>query len=120
MLRLALILLPLLAAILFSPLHSNPAFLHSESPGQSPRILLLTAHPDDEAMFFAPTLLALSTHEPPINVYSLCLSTGDADGLGKIRVKEYEKSHDVLGIAPGRRWVLDNPYACLMIALDVI
>ena len=40
------------------------------------RICLLIAHPDDEAMFFAPTVLALT--EPPLgnHVKVLCLSSG--------------------------------------------
>jgi N-acetylglucosaminylphosphatidylinositol deacetylase len=111
MLKLALLVLPLLVAILFNPLYSNPSFSNGESSDQSPRILLLTAHPDDEVAFFAPTLLALRTQVPPVDVYSLCLSTGDADGLGEMRVKEHQKAHDVLGIDPGKTWILDNPYA---------
>lgn len=40
------------------------------------RICLLIAHPDDEAMFFAPTLLALTRPETGNHVKVLCLSTG--------------------------------------------
>lgn len=40
------------------------------------RILLLIAHPDDEAMFFAPTLLALTRPEAGNHVKILCLSSG--------------------------------------------
>lgn len=40
------------------------------------RICLLIAHPDDEAMFFAPTLLALTKPELGNHVKILCLSTG--------------------------------------------
>ena len=39
-------------------------------------ILLLIAHPDDEAMFFAPTLLALTRPELGNLVKILCLSSG--------------------------------------------
>ena len=39
-------------------------------------ILLLIAHPDDEAMFFAPTLLALTRPELGNHVKILCLSSG--------------------------------------------
>ncbi|RDX47211.1 LmbE-like protein [Lentinus brumalis] len=73
-------------------------------------VLLLTAHPDDECMFFAPTVLALSEAlHPPSTVYSLCLSVGNADGLGDVRRRELEGSLDVLGIGEGRRWVVDKP-----------
>jgi N-acetylglucosaminylphosphatidylinositol deacetylase len=40
------------------------------------RILLLIAHPDDEAMFFSPTLLALTRPELGNHVKILCLSSG--------------------------------------------
>lgn len=40
------------------------------------RILLLIAHPDDEAMFFAPTLLVLTRPEHGNHVKILCLSSG--------------------------------------------
>jgi len=40
------------------------------------RICLLIAHPDDEAMFFAPTLLNLTRPETGNHVKILCLSTG--------------------------------------------
>ena len=40
------------------------------------RICLLIAHPDDEAMFFAPTLLALTDEEAGNHVKVLCLSNG--------------------------------------------
>ncbi|MAD83902.1 MAG: hypothetical protein CL912_13145 [Deltaproteobacteria bacterium] len=40
------------------------------------RICLLIAHPDDEAMFFAPTLLALTSPDLGNHVKILCLSSG--------------------------------------------
>ncbi|KZT69976.1 LmbE-like protein [Daedalea quercina L-15889] len=79
------------------------------------RILLLTAHPDDECMFFAPTLLGLlaqstaSSESPKIpEVFSLCLSVGNADGLGNVRRDELGRSLDVLGVPSSRRWVVDR------------
>lgn len=62
------------------------------------RICLLIAHPDDEAMFFAPTVLALTRPETGNHVKILCLSTGDADGLGETRKKELVKSGLLLGL----------------------
>ncbi|KAG6888290.1 hypothetical protein C0992_008932 [Termitomyces sp. T32_za158] len=58
-------------------------------------------------MFFAPTLRALVRAETP--VYSLCLSAGNADGLGAIRKEELAHSLEVLNIPPHRRWVVDHP-----------
>lgn len=63
------------------------------------RILLLIAHPDDEAMFFSPTLLSLTRPELNNQIIILCLSSGDADGLGHIRKNELRKSALQLGIA---------------------
>jgi N-acetylglucosaminylphosphatidylinositol deacetylase len=40
------------------------------------RILLLIAHPDDEAMFFGPTLLTLTRPNLGNHVKILCLSSG--------------------------------------------
>ena len=40
------------------------------------RICLLIAHPDDEAMFFSPTVLALTTREASNHLKILCLSNG--------------------------------------------
>jgi N-acetylglucosaminylphosphatidylinositol deacetylase len=117
--------IPVFIALFFQPLESNNVFLLPDPSNDllNPRILLVTAHPDDEAFFFAPTILSLLKHghRPSTDghgkgpaflfpeVYSLCLSTGDADGLGKTRIKELERSLDILGIEPGRRWIVDSP-----------
>ena len=42
-------------------------------------ILFVTAHPDDEAMFFVPTIMNLKKF---YNIHLLCLSTGNFDGIG--------------------------------------
>ncbi|KAI1654544.1 LmbE-like protein [Daldinia decipiens] len=63
------------------------------------RICLLIAHPDDEAMFFAPTVLALTRPEHGNHLKILCLSSGNADGLGETRKKELVKSGMLLGLA---------------------
>jgi N-acetylglucosaminylphosphatidylinositol deacetylase len=74
------------------------------------RIILLIAHPDDEAMFFAPTLQALTAPHLGNHVKILCLSTGDADGLGAIRSKELIKSALMLGVRkPEDVYVMDDP-----------
>lgn len=62
------------------------------------RICLLIAHPDDEAMFFSPILLALARPELQNSIFILCLSSGDADGLGNIRKTELTKSALLLGV----------------------
>lgn len=62
------------------------------------RILLLIAHPDDEAMFFSPALTRLTAPELGNTVIILCLSSGDADGLGPTRCKELVDSALTLGV----------------------
>jgi N-acetylglucosaminylphosphatidylinositol deacetylase len=81
----------------FSSTTSSP-FTRSFPRLQNKRICLLIAHPDDEAMFFAPTVLALTKPELGNHLKILCLSTGDADGLGETRKKELQKSALQLGI----------------------
>ncbi|KAI4132631.1 MAG: hypothetical protein LQ338_000571 [Usnochroma carphineum] len=70
---------------------SNPHFTNK-------RICLLIAHPDDEAMFFSPTLLALTDPNSGNHVKILCLSNGNADGLGQVREKELMASAETLGL----------------------
>lgn len=62
------------------------------------RICLVIAHPDDEAMFFAPTLRYLSNPELGNQIVIICFSSGDADGLGHIRKKELVDSALLLGV----------------------
>ncbi|TKA29244.1 hypothetical protein B0A50_03754 [Salinomyces thailandicus] len=65
---------------------------------QGKRIVFLIAHPDDEAMFFAPVLQELNKPELGNQVLVLCLSSGNADGLGQIRKTELAKSALLLGV----------------------
>lgn len=77
---------------------------------QNKRICLLIAHSDDEAMFFAPTLLALTRPENRNRVRILCLSSGDAEGLGQVRKRELVRSGLMLGLKSREDiLVVDNP-----------
>ncbi|KXN87776.1 N-acetylglucosaminyl-phosphatidylinositol de-N-acetylase [Leucoagaricus sp. SymC.cos] len=99
------ILLSILTLLLYHPFDTGN---FTTSNGHS-RILILTAHPDDECMFFAPTILGLNVAQENLEVSSLCLSVGDADGLGVVREKEYHESYAVLGVPAERRWIVDHP-----------
>lgn len=83
------------------------------------RICLLIAHPDDEAMFFAPAVLALTRPETGNHVKILCLSTGNADGLGETRKKELVKSAMLLGLRQEDDvFVIDSPYVlCVLVCI---
>lgn len=48
--------------------------------------LLVIAHPDDETMFFGPTILNLVHNEKYLEI--LCLTNGNADNMGEKRVDE--------------------------------
>ena len=77
---------------------------------QGKRICLLIAHPDDEAMFFAPTVLSLTRPALGNHLKILCLSSGNADGLGEVRRKELVKSGLMLGLRTAEDvLVLDDP-----------
>ncbi|KAK1925444.1 putative deacetylase LmbE-like domain-containing protein [Papiliotrema laurentii] len=68
--------------------------------------LVVTAHPDDEAMFFAPTILALVRHGWQVD--GLCLSTGDQAGLGDARRQELVKSYGQLGVPAENVQIVDD------------
>lgn len=73
------------------------------------RVCLLIAHPDDEAMFFAPSVLALTRPELGNHVKILCLSSGDAAGLGETRKRELVESGLRLGLRKGEDvYVVDD------------
>lgn len=71
----------------------------NREPRNSKRILFVIAHPDDECMFFGPTILYF-TRKEDCAVYILCLSTGRNYGMGMTRRQELYKSCDELGIPP--------------------
>ena len=49
---------------------------HSLPTLRNKRICLLIAHPDDEAMFFSPTVIALTKQAAGNHIKILCLSSG--------------------------------------------
>jgi N-acetylglucosaminylphosphatidylinositol deacetylase len=90
---------PLQIALAILLLYLFTAYLTTTFPTLSgKRILLLIAHPDDEAMFFGPTLRYLTHPSLGNQIIVLCFSSGDADGLGHIRKSELQKSALQLGI----------------------
>ncbi|ORX62205.1 LmbE-like protein [Hesseltinella vesiculosa] len=81
---------------------------HHSLPIESKNTLLLIAHPDDECMFFGPTLMSIRANSPKTKIHVVCLSTGDAVGLGDQRKKELKRSCHVFGIAPGHVRTFDH------------
>jgi len=68
-------------------------------------VLLITAHPDDECMFFSPAILNLKQSS---TVHLLCLSTGNYYKQGEIRKQELVSSCGILGILPSHVTVIDH------------
>lgn len=64
------------------------------------RVLLVTSHPDDEVMFFGPTILSLIPQQD-VELFILCMSTGDYEKKGKKRKTELYKATEILGIPKG-------------------
>ncbi|XP_059207286.1 N-acetylglucosaminyl-phosphatidylinositol de-N-acetylase [Centropristis striata] len=77
-----------------------------EPNGADIRALLVTAHPDDECMFFAPTIIRLV--ELNATVHLLCLSKGNYYKQGAQRKQELLNSCAVLGIPDSRVTIVDH------------
>ena len=58
--------------------------------------LIIIAHPDDEIMFFTPTIKILKKFG--VNLRVLCLSNGNYNGLGKVRTEEFYDVSRELGL----------------------
>lgn len=59
--------------------------------------VVVTAHPDDESMFFVPLIWNLVAEGK--KVWVLCLTTGNFDGLGEVRREELcDACYRVLGV----------------------
>ncbi|XP_039632667.1 N-acetylglucosaminyl-phosphatidylinositol de-N-acetylase isoform X1 [Perca fluviatilis] len=77
-----------------------------EPNGADIRALIVTAHPDDECMFFAPTIIRLV--ELNASVHLLCLSEGNYYNQGAQRKQELLNSCAVLGIPDSRITIVDH------------
>ncbi|KAK0389897.1 hypothetical protein NLU13_3470 [Sarocladium strictum] len=76
---------------------------------QAKNVLLVTAHPDDECLFFSPTLLGILDSYPSIKGGLLVLSTGNNYGLGDVRNQELKGSCQALRIDPSRCLTQNHP-----------
>ncbi|KAL5015830.1 hypothetical protein ScPMuIL_005419 [Solemya velum] len=70
------------------------------------KAVIVTAHPDDECMFFTPTLLHLVQRGHCVHL--VCLSTGNYYSQGAVRTRELFKSCGLLGIPPEKVKIVDN------------
>lgn len=72
------------------------------------RVLLVTAHPDDECMFFGPAIIKL--REAKCQIYLLCLSTGNAYNMGLQRKQELWDACELLGIPASNILLYNSPH----------
>ncbi|KAJ1718377.1 hypothetical protein LPJ61_006661, partial [Coemansia biformis] len=75
---------------------------------QRKHVLFVTAHPDDECMFFSPTLASLARRSDTA-ISLLCLTKGDHDGMGDVRKKELVKAAVSYGMTPDSVIIVDDP-----------
>lgn len=68
-------------------------------------VLLIIAHPDDEIMFWTPTIKSLISNKIPMKI--LCLSNGNYDGLGQLREKEFDNLSRLLNFPDNQ--IIDIP-----------
>lgn len=73
---------------------------------KSVKVLLVIAHPDDEVMFFTPALLTLI--ETGHHVSILCMSSGNFEGMGSVRINELIKSAAVFQITAKDVHIIDD------------
>ncbi|CAE6405491.1 unnamed protein product [Rhizoctonia solani] len=104
--RLKPLFLPSLVFVLLVYILRSPTIYPGKFDIPSP-VLILTAHPDDECMFFSPTILALRGQGREVR--GLCLSVGNAGGLGPTRAQELVSSYEVLGLNSKEVEILDHP-----------
>ncbi|KAF6157794.1 hypothetical protein GIB67_038262 [Kingdonia uniflora] len=96
-----------LCKVLCSTLSSSKdAFISNGEDDQKRNILLVIAHPDDESMFFSPTILYLTSKGHILHI--LCLSTGNADGKGNVRKEELYHACSALKVPVRQVKVLDH------------
>ncbi|KAF3323142.1 N-acetylglucosaminyl-phosphatidylinositol de-N-acetylase-like isoform X2 [Carex littledalei] len=88
-----------------SRLRSEALFL-SSSLEKKKNVLLVMAHPDDESMFFSPTIMYLASEGHQIHL--LCISVGNADGLGNTRRQELYGACTVFNIPREQIQILDH------------
>ncbi|KAL8540761.1 hypothetical protein ACS0TY_002111 [Phlomoides rotata] len=86
---------------------SKTTFLDGDWSSRRRNVLLVIAHPDDESMLFAPVINFLISRSH--NLHVLCMSTGNADGMGTIRKEELYLASAILKIPSNQVKILDHP-----------
>ncbi|KAK3937562.1 hypothetical protein QBC46DRAFT_392503 [Diplogelasinospora grovesii] len=72
-------------------------------------LMIVTAHPDDECLFFSPSILGVLDRNKHTTGSLLVMSNGNNYGIGELRSKELKGSCQSLGINVERCIALDHP-----------
>lgn len=95
---------------LSSSIPANPPFLLNSTEtgggGRKRNVLLVVAHPDDESMFFAPTIVYLTSNGH--NLHILCICNGNAEGKGNTRTEELYRACAILKVSLHQITVVDH------------
>ncbi|EFY94990.1 GlcNAc-PI de-N-acetylase [Metarhizium robertsii] len=110
-LRIALIvcLFPLFLQWFLAYMVGGDARLLPPELSKAKNLLIVTAHPDDECLFFSPSILGVLDRNKSIKGGLVVMSTGNNYGLGETRKKELLGSCAALGIDTSRCVALDHP-----------
>ncbi|CAF3353879.1 unnamed protein product [Rotaria sp. Silwood1] len=100
--------IPMIIYLFLLILSKNQAFIPIQFQQNRYRLLLTVAHPDDECLFFSPTIHVLQK-QYHVNLSLLVFSRGNHAGLGYIRAIELFGSCQALNIPKERCISLDLP-----------
>ncbi|KAF7811065.1 N-acetylglucosaminyl-phosphatidylinositol de-N-acetylase-like isoform X1 [Senna tora] len=100
-------IISLCKVILMSHMTNRNSFKRNGKALQKRNVLLVIAHPDDESMFFTPTINFLTSRGH--NVRMFCLSIGDADNKGNVRKQELYQACATLKVPMQQVKVVDHP-----------
>ncbi|CAF0819260.1 unnamed protein product [Rotaria sordida] len=100
--------IPIILYMFLLILSNSQAFIPIQFQQNHYRLLLVVAHPDDECLFFSPTLHVLQK-QYHVNLSLLVFSRGNHIGLGHIRAMELYDSCKALNISKERCISLDLP-----------
>ncbi|GJN69921.1 N-acetylglucosaminyl phosphatidylinositol deacetylase [Purpureocillium lilacinum] len=106
---LVVVLVPLLLQLVLAYLLGGDARLLPPELLRAKNLLLVTAHPDDECLFFAPSVLGVLDRNHAVKGSLLVMSTGNNYGIGEKRKQELKGSCQALGIDATRCEALDHP-----------
>ncbi|KAL7946964.1 N-acetylglucosaminyl-phosphatidylinositol de-N-acetylase, a glycan bosynthesis protein [Trichoderma barbatum] len=111
LLRLAIVILvlPLVLQWFLAYIVGSDARLLPPELLRAKNLMVVTAHPDDECLFFSPTILGILDRNRAINGGLLVLSTGNNYGKGETRKQELKGSCNALGINPSRCEAFNHP-----------